>query len=188
MRPQHRVALPGHLAGPQTLPLRATGQQHSSAGHVALGQGLAPSRVPRALKEHPLCLRLNASNIFGTKSLHRHCEIETGGDLGPFAAALLCLHLDTPLLEQRGKKKLYGTQNNCQQVQLGQILHPKDTKTPKIPTASFEEPEEQELGAKAGYFPTPPKGWANHLSQPTPWAHSYPHPTYRKSSPASPSQ
>ena len=111
---------------------------------MALGQGLAPSRVPRALKERPLCLRFNASNIFGTKSLHRHHETETGWDLGPFAAGLLCLHLDTPLLEQQDTKKLYGIKNNCRQVQLGQILHPKDTKRPKIPTASFEEPEEQE--------------------------------------------
>ena len=125
---------------------------------MALGQGLAPSRVPRALKERPLCLRFNASNIFGTKSLHRHHETETGWDLGPFAAGLLCLHLDTPLLEQQDTKKLYGTKNNCGQVQLGQILHPKDTKRPKIPTASFEEPEEQEhvVGSKSRALCMPP--------------------------------
>ena len=43
----------------------------------------------------------------------------------------------------------------------------KDTKRPKTPNATFEEP-----GAKAGYWAdtlhTPqPKGWANHLSHPS---------------------
>ena len=43
----------------------------------------------------------------------------------------------------------------------------KDTKRPKNPTATFEEP-----GAKAGYCTcplctTPPKGWAKHLSHPS---------------------
>ena len=43
----------------------------------------------------------------------------------------------------------------------------KDTKRPKNPTATFEEP-----GAKAGYcacplHTTPPKGWAKHLCRPS---------------------
>ena len=43
----------------------------------------------------------------------------------------------------------------------------KDTKQPKNPTATSEEP-----GAKAGYCPcplhtAPPKGWAKHLSHPS---------------------
>ena len=40
-------------------------------------------------------------------------QIETGWDLGPFAAMLQCLHLDTRLPEQQNTKKLYGTKNNC---------------------------------------------------------------------------
>ena len=65
---------------------------------------------------------------------------ETGWDLGPFAEVLQCLHLDTPLLEQQNTKKLYGTKNNCVHAPVGQILDPKDTKRPKNPTATFEEP------------------------------------------------
>jgi len=91
---------------------------------------------------------------------------ETGWDLGPCAARLQCLYLDTPLLEQN-IKKLYGTKNNGMHIQLGQTLDPKDTRRPKNPTATFEEP-----GAKAGYCPcplhtTPLKGWAKHLSHPS---------------------
>ena len=106
----------------------------------------------------PTLPQINAANIFGTKSLQRHHETETGWDLGPFAAVLLCLHLDTPLLERQDTKKLCGTKNNCGQVQLGQIPHPKDTKRPKIPTASFEEPEEQEqvVGSKSRVLSMPP--------------------------------
>ena len=70
---------------------------------------------------------------------------ETGWDLGPFAAVLQCLHLDTPLLKQQNTKRLYGTKTNCVHAQLGQILDPKDSKRPKTPTATFEEP-----GAKTG--------------------------------------
>ena len=40
-------------------------------------------------------------------------------DLGPFAAELQYLHLDTPLLEQQNTKKLYVTKNNCVHPQLG---------------------------------------------------------------------
>ena len=60
---------------------------------------------------------------------------------------LQCLLLDTPLLKQRNTEKLHGTKNNCTHAQLGQILDPKDTKRPKKPTATFEEPgAETELG------------------------------------------
>ena len=91
---------------------------------------------------------------------------ETGWDLGPCAARLQCLYLDTALLEQN-IKKLYGTKYNAMHIQLGQTLDPKDTRRPKNPTATFEEP-----GAKAGYCPcplhiTPLKGWAKHLSHPS---------------------
>ena len=54
-------------------------------------------------------------------------------DLGPFAAELQYLHLDTPLLEQQNTKKLYVTKNNCVHLQLGKILDPKDTKRSKLP-------------------------------------------------------
>ena len=37
------------------------------------------------------------------------CRAEIGWDLGPFAAVLQGLHLDTPLLQQQNTKKLYGT-------------------------------------------------------------------------------
>ena len=33
-------------------------------------------------------------------------DCETGWELGPFAAVLQCLHLDTPLLDQQNIKKL----------------------------------------------------------------------------------
>ena len=62
-------------------------------------------------------------------------------DLGPFAAVLQCLHLDTPLLKQQNAKKLYGTKNNAQ---LGQNYGLK-TQQPKNSTAISEE-----LGAKTG--------------------------------------
>ena len=48
-------------------------------------------------------------------------------DLGPFAAALQCLHLDTAILQQQNTKKLYGNKNNQMHKQLGQNLNPKDT-------------------------------------------------------------
>ena len=69
---------------------------------------------------------------------------ETGWDLGPFAAALQCLHLDIPLLEN--KIKLSGIKNSHVYAQLGQILNLKDTKRPKNHTATFKKPR-----AKAKY-------------------------------------
>ena len=56
-----------------------------------------------------------------------------------------CFHLDTTLLQQQNTKKVYGTKNEYVHEQLGQILDPKDTKRPKNPTATFEEP-----GTKTG--------------------------------------
>ena len=69
-------------------------------------------------------------------------SLETGWDLGPFAAVLQCLHLDTPLLKQQNTKKL---KVNCMHAQLGQIMDKKMQKTKKTPTATLEEP-----GAKTG--------------------------------------
>ena len=53
-------------------------------------------------------------------------------------------------------KETYGTKNNCMHVQLGQILDKKIQrdlkKKPNNPTASFEEPGEQNqrVGSKSG--------------------------------------
>ena len=44
---------------------------------------------------------------------------EKGWDLGPFAAVLQCLHLDTRLLEQQNTKKLCGTKKTCVGTSLG---------------------------------------------------------------------
>ena len=123
-------------------------------GHIFHCYGLVISK---------LTLFFNCSNNVLRNALS---ATETGWDLGPWAAVLQCLHLDTPLLEQN-TKKLNGTKNNGMHIQLGQTLDPKDTRRPKNPTATFEEP-----GAKAGYcscpLHTPPlKGWAKHLSHPS---------------------
>ena len=78
-------------------------------------------------------------------------QVRQAWDLGPFAAVQQSLHLDTPLLELKNTKKLYGTKNNCVHFQLGQILDPKDTKDKKNPTAISEEP-----GAKTGCWEQKP--------------------------------
>ena len=57
-------------------------------------------------------------------------------DLGPTAAMLQCLHLDTPFLEQENTKKLYGTKNNCK-------FWTTKIQRPKNPNATFGEPETQ---------------------------------------------
>ena len=107
-------------------------------------------------------------------SISKYSINETGWDLGPFAAALQCLHLDTPLLEQQNIEKLYGTKNNCVHGQLEQILDPKDTKRPKRPNCHFwgAWSKNRVSGVKAGYcicplHTTPPKGWGKHLSHPS---------------------
>ena len=51
--------------------------------------------------------------------------------MGPFAAVRQSLHLDTPLLELQNTKKIYGTKNNCVDVQLEQILDQKSRLTLK---------------------------------------------------------
>ena len=73
---------------------------------------------------------------------------ETGWDLGPCAARLQCLYLDTALLEQN-IKKLYGTKNNAMHIQLGQTLDPKDTRRPKNPTATLKNLEQKQGTAHA---------------------------------------
>ena len=67
----------------------------------------------------------------------------------------------------KGLKRNDKGLKNCVHAQLGQIMNSKTQKT-KHPAATSEE-----LGAKAGCCPCPlhtppPKGWANHLSHPSP--------------------
>ena len=95
--------------------------------------------------------------------------LETGWDLGPFAAVLQCWHLDTPLLKLQNTKKLYGTKNNGVHVHLGQILDQKIRKTQETSTATSEEPgeEKQWVGSKSSLHATPAKGRADHLSHPS---------------------
>ena len=98
---------------------------------------------------------------------------ETGWDLGPFAAGLQCLHLDTPLLQQQNTKKLSGTKNNCMpavRVNSG----PKRYKETKKPNCHFWRAwsKSRGWGPRAGYcahplHTPPPKGWAKHLSHPS---------------------
>lgn len=65
---------------------------------------------------------------------------------------LQCLHLDKQLIEQRNTNKLYGTENNCVHVQLGQIMGNKiqNTKCYACPLLT-----------------TSPKRWVDHLSYPS---------------------
>lgn len=69
------------------------------------------------------------------------CMWETGLGLGTL---LQCLHSDTALLKLQNTKQLFGVKNNNIRGQGGRFWT-KDTKRPKGPTASSEEP-----GAKAG--------------------------------------
>ena len=88
---------------------------------------------------------------------------------------LLCLYLDTCLLEQQNTKKLWGTKNNCVHEQWGQIyLGPQDIKRPKtqLPFLKSWEQKSRMLGVNKEYctcplHSTPPKEWANHLSHPS---------------------
>ena len=58
-------------------------------------------------------------------------DFETSWELGPFAAVLQCLHLDTPLLKQQNIKKLHGIKNHCMHTQLGQLLDKRHKETKK---------------------------------------------------------
>ena len=62
---------------------------------------------------------------------------ETGWDLGPSAAVLQCLYLDTPLLQQQNTKKLYGTKNNCVHGAAGANSGPKRYKETKNSNCHF---------------------------------------------------
>ena len=92
---------------------------------------------------------------------------ETGWDLGPFAGnwapLLQCLHLDTLLFEQQNTKKLYGTKNNCMHAQYranpGQKIQRPKSQWKLLKSL------EQKQGTE--HAPCTPKGWANHLRQPS---------------------
>ena len=71
----------------------------------------------------------------------------TGWDLGPFAAALQCLHLDTPLLGNRIQGNCMGLKITVCTHSWGKFWTQKIKKRPKNPTATLEEP-----GAKTGLW------------------------------------
>ena len=89
--------------------------------------------------------------------------------LGPETLLLQCLHRDTPRLQERNTKKLYGTKNNCVHVQLVQILDKGYKETKKIHSCHFwrARSKNRVLGAKPEcwtclpLYSTPPKRWAN---------------------------
>ena len=64
----------------------------------------------------------------------------TGWGLGPFAAVLQCLHLDTSHLKQQNTEKPYRTKNNYMYVAAGANSGPRIQKRLKPPTATSEEP------------------------------------------------
>ena len=82
---------------------------------------------------------------------------ETGCDLGPFAAMLQCLHLDTPLLEQKNTKKLYVIKKNKNKTKIVCVsswgkFWTEDTKRLENLAATFAEPGGKSWvsGAKLG--------------------------------------
>ena len=143
----------------------------------------------RGARPRPVCL------VTGSNSGHQDGNFLSAGDgpahikplcpvgsepgLGPGTlcckAAMLAYRYRSP---PAAKYKGTGTQKNRVHAQLGQILDPKDTKRPKNTTATFEQPR-----AKIGYcaralHTPPPKGWTEHLGDPsclTPEQHSHPH-------------
>ena len=81
----------------------------------------------------------------------------TGWGLGPSAALLQCLQLNSPLHELQNRKKLEGTKNNCVHVQLGQILikRYKKTKKAQLPLLKSQE-QKQGVGSKSRVLCMPP--------------------------------
>ena len=63
---------------------------------------------------------------------------------GTWNPLLLCLHLDTTLLQLQNIQKLHGIKNNCMHAQLQEILDKRYKETKKS-TTPFEEP-----GVKTG--------------------------------------
>ena len=91
--------------------------------------------------------------------------METGWNLGPFAAVLKCLNLDKHLLKKQNRNKLYRIKNNWMHAQGRANAGQKIQRDQETPTAISKQP-----GGKAGDYTcplhTPHKGWANHLSHP----------------------
>ena len=118
---------------------------------------------------------------------HSPGHFETG--LGPGA---LCCHATMLAPEHTSpwattyKETVWNY--NCVHAQLGKILDPKDTRRPKHPTATFEEPgvKNRVLGAEAGYWHAPCT--EHHLrggqKQATPLAQPLGNPTFTLLSPA----
>ena len=93
--------------------------------------------------------------------------------VGPFAAALQSLQIDTPPLEIQNSKKPYGTKNKCVHALGWSCTKRYEMTKNKIKTISAISEElgakNWVSGAKVGYCSCPPngtpqKGWANHLS------------------------
>ena len=131
----------------------------------AEGQQWRPSTASMGHRAKHTCSHSLFIEKYCVKSYCWDSMLRQVWDLGPFAAVVQCLELDTTLHKQQTTKKLYGTKNNCActvRTNFGQRY--KDS---KIPYYHF-----QESGAKAGYraYPlhsTPPEGWAKHLSHPS---------------------
>ena len=74
---------------------------------------------------------------------------ETSWDLGPFAAVLQCLHLDTHLLEQQNTKKPRGTKKNCVHGSWDKFWT-KDTETTKTQLPLLKNLEQKRgVGSKS---------------------------------------
>ena len=114
----------------------------------------------------------NSMAINGGRRRLRRWE---GWGLGPFAAMLQSLHLDTPLLEQQNTKKLYGTTNNCMHAQWGfsnsgPKRYKRDKKKNLPPWKNLEG--KHGVGNKSRilhkpHLQTSPQRWAKHLSHPS---------------------
>ena len=91
----------------------------------------------------------------------------------PWDPLLLCLYLDKHLLHQQNTKKLWGTENTCMPVPVGQIMDNRIQKDQKRNCHFWRTGSKSRvLGAKVGYYACPlhtipPKGCANHLSHPS---------------------
>ena len=68
-------------------------------------------------------------------------------------------------LEQRNTKQLWGMENNCMHVQLGQIRD-KRCKKAKNPTTTSEKPRVKAEHWTCPLHPTPPKGRTSHQTTP----------------------
>ena len=105
--------------------------------------------------------------------------------LGPETLLLQCFHRDTPRLQERNTKKLYGTKNKSGYAQLGQILDKRDQNT-QLPLLKSLEQKTECWDQKQGTAHTPctTKGVGKSPKpplQPKPWTQPYPHPIWSTS-------